>query len=184
MRIWYQCGDYILTYWVFWVLPLISSSYLIITEATKMYAHIPELEITVGIAFVAVLFILGMVQYSRFIEHRKAHKDDELGKEKFAFVPYLAIPILGAVVSVLVGAYLTDLCVVKEYITTTESIQFWVAVSSVLVYAIADHYLIGHIGDAVYYQTIESKVAEAATKSTDISNDPEALKQLIKQLLK
>lgn len=184
MRVWVQWGYYICSYWLVWLLPLVSSSYLCLIRVSEMFANIPEIEITIGIAFVAVLFVLGLVQYSRFIEHRKKHKDDELGTEKFAVIPYLAVPILGAVVAVCIAAIVTDLAVMKGYMITSEGIAFWNAVMAIIAYALLDHYLIGHIGDAVYYTTIESKVADIAKSVTETDDIDEKVKAALQKLLK
>ena len=182
MRWWTQVGDYILTQrWVWFSMAFVTIS-TIIQRGSKMFENILEKEIVIGIAFVAVLLLLGLTQWSQYVQHQKKHAEDDLGTEKFAIIPYLVIPILGAVVTTLVSALAVDIAIGRGYITGTEEIAVAMLALDVVLYCLADYYLLGHVGDATYYKTIEAKVADAA-KSAAESDDKEMSKDDLVQLL-
>lgn len=184
MKVLTQWDSYICTYWPVWVSSLLFSSYFITIKVTDMLTNIPELEIIAAIAVVAVLLVMSCVQYSRFVEHKKKHKDDEYGTEKFAVVPYLVIPVFGAVVSVCLALFVTDYAVMKGWIDTVQWIAVVNAFIAVVIYALADNYLIGHLGQAVYYETIESKVADTVKSGAGSADIDEKVKEALQRILR
>ena len=183
--IWTQDGDYVLTRRWVWMLTVLITNTSILRSVSKMLENISDVPYVIGIAFLAVLFCIAMTQWSAFVAHRKKHKDDELGSEKFAVIPYLAIPLLGALITTILAAVGVDVAIGHGYITgDTEEITLITVIADIILWCLADYYLVSHIGDAVYYQTIESKVADAAKSVVPSLDDPETLKALIKQLIK
>ena len=89
--------------------------------------HIPDLFPT---ALIAVCFTVGyavLVQYSRYTAHRKAHfNDDDPDKvamaSKFAFIPYMIIPIIFCGLSVFCGLAAVDYAMSVDWIRKRPSI--------------------------------------------------------------
>lgn len=130
-------------------------------------------------ALIAVCFTVGyavLVQYSRYTAHKKAHFDDDdpdkvAMASNFAVVPYLIIPLIFCGISVLCSLFAVDYAVCSGYITDTEGIAVWTVAVAVAVYLILDFKLVSHVGDAVYFDTIESRFHQAAVAADIITDD-------------
>ena len=139
-----------------------------------MLAHIPELLLT---ALIAACFTVGyavLVQYSRYTAHRKAHFDDDdpdkvAMASKFAAVPYLIIPLIFCGLSVFCGLAAVDYAMSAGWIIGAEGATIWAVAASTAIYIMADFNLVRHVGDAVYFDTIESKFH--ASVAPDLSDD-------------
>ena len=150
-----------------------------------MLANIPELILT---AVICVCFTIGyavLVQYSRYTAHKKAHfNDDDADKvamaSKFAFVPYLIIPVIFCGLSVFCGLAAVDYAVSVDWITGAEGAAIWAVAASVAIYIVADFKLVSHVGDAVYFDTIESKFHQAVVQ--DLTDDE--VKAAVEQYMK
>lgn len=147
-----------------------------------MFANVPEIEIAVCLAAAAVIGWILCVQYSKFIQHKKAHVNDEKFKENFAVVPYFIVPVLFGSLAVICGLWVGDYLAIKGYIAGPEEITAIVIGASVTAYAVLDHYIVSHVGDAVYFQTIEADIVKSAASADDTSK--EDLKALLRELLK
>lgn len=150
-----------------------------------MLAHIPELLLT---ALIAVCFTVGyavLVQYSRYTAHKKAHFDDDdpdkvAMASKFAVVPYLIIPLIFCGISVVCSLFAVDYAASSGYVNDAEGIAVWTVAAAVAVYLILDYKLVSHVGDAVYFDTIESKFQQAV--AADLTDDE--VKQAVAEFLK
>ena len=150
-----------------------------------MLANIPELMLT---AVICVCFTIGyavLVQYSRYTAHKKAHfNDDDADKvamaSKFAFIPYMIIPVIFCGLSVFCGLAAVDYALSVDWITGAEGAAIWAVAASVGIYILADFNLVRHVGDAVYFDTIESKFHQAAV--ADLTDDE--VKQAVADFLK
>ena len=137
-------------------------------------AHIPELFPT---ALIAACFAVGyavLVQYSRYTAHKKAHFDDDdpdkvAMASKFAFVPYMIIPIIFCGLSVFCGLAAVDYAMSVDWISATEGAAVWCVAASTIIYILADYNLVRHVGDAVYFDTVESKFH--ASVAPDLTDD-------------
>ena len=150
-----------------------------------MLANIPELLLT---AVICVCFTIGyalLVQYSRYTAHKKAHfNDDDADKvamaSKFAFVPYMIIPVIFCGLSVFCGLAAVDYALSVDWISGAEGAAIWSVAASAAIYILADFNLVRHVGDAVYFDTIESKFHQAAVQ--DLTDDE--VKQAVADYLK
>ena len=150
-----------------------------------MLANIPELILT---AVICACFTIGyavLVQYSRYTAHKKAHfNDDDDDKvamaSKFAFVPYLIIPVIFCGLSVFCGLAAVDYALSVDWISGAEGAAMCSVAASVVIYILADYKLVRHVGDAVYFDTIESKFHQAAVQ--DLTDDE--VKQAVADYLK
>lgn len=150
-----------------------------------MLANIPELILT---AVICACFTIGyavLVQYSRYTAHKKAHfNDDDADKvamaSKFAFVPYLIIPVIFCGLSVFCGLAAVDYALSVDWITGAEGAAIWSVAASAGIYILADFNLVRHVGDAVYFDTIESKFHQAV--AADLTDDE--VKQAVADFLK
>ncbi len=150
-----------------------------------MLANIPELLLT---AVICVCFTIGyalLVQYSRYTAHKKAHfNDDDADKvamaSKFAFVPYMIIPVIFCGLSVFCGLAAVDYALSVDWISGAEGAAIWSVAASAAIYILADFNLVRHVGDAVYFDTIESKFHQAAV--ADLTDDE--VKQAVADFLK
>jgi len=150
-----------------------------------MLANIPELLLT---AVICVCFTIGyalLVQYSRYTAHKKAHfNDDDADKvamaSKFAFVPYMIIPVIFCGLSVFCGLAAVDYALSVDWISGAEGAAIASVAASVVIYILADFKLVRHVGDAVYFDTIESKFHQAAVQ--DLTDDE--VKQAVADYLK
>lgn len=139
-------------------------------------------------AVICVCFTIGyalLVQYSRYTAHKKAHfNDDDADKvamaSKFAFVPYMIIPVIFCGLSVFCGLAAVDYALSVDWITDAEGAAIWAVAASVGIYILADFNLVRHVGDAVYFDTIESKFHQAAVQ--DLTDDE--VKQAVADYLK
>ena len=138
-----------------------------------MLENIPELLMT---AVICVCFTIGyamLVQYSRFAAHKKAHADDDDDKvimaSHFAIVPYMIIPIIFCGLSVFCGLAAVDYAMSVDWITGAEGAVIWSVAASIAIYIMADYNLVRHVGDAVYFDTIESKFHQSV--APDLSDD-------------
>ena len=151
-----------------------------------MLAHIPELLLT---ALIAVCFTVGyavLVQYSRYVAHKKAHFDDDdpdkvAMASKFAALPYLIIPLIFCGISVVCSLFAVDYAASSGYVTDGEGIAVWTVAVAVAVYLILDFKLVSHVGDAVYFDTIESRFHQGVT--ADLITDDE-VKAAVAEYLK
>ncbi len=150
-----------------------------------MLANIPELLLT---AVICVCFTIGyalLVQYSRYTAHKKAHfNDDDADKvamaSKFAFVPYMIIPVIFCGLSVFCGLAAVDYALSVDWISGAEGAAIWSVAASAAIYILADFNLVRHVGDAVYFDTIESKFHQAV--AADLTDDE--VKQAVADYLK
>lgn len=150
-----------------------------------MLANIPELLLT---AVICVCFTIGyalLVQYSRYTAHKKAHfNDDDADKvamaSKFAFVPYMIIPVIFCGLSVFCGLAAVDYALSVDWISDAEGAAIWSVAASAIIYILADFNLVRHVGDAVYFDTIESKFHQAVVQ--DLTDDE--VKQAVADYLK
>lgn len=150
-----------------------------------MLANIPELMLT---AVIAACFTIGyavLVQYSRYTAHKKAHfNDDDADKvamaSKFAFVPYMIIPLIFCGLSVFCGLAAVDYAVSVDWITGAEGAAIWAVAAAVAIYILADFNLVRHVGDAVYFDTIESRFHQAV--AADLTDDE--VKAAVEQYMK
>ena len=138
-----------------------------------MLENIPELLMT---AVICACFTIGyamLVQYSRFAAHKKAHADDDDDKvimaSHFAFVPYMIIPIIFCGLSVFCGLAAVDYAMSADWIIGAEGAVIWSVAASTAIYIMADYNLVRHVGDAVYFDTIESKFHQSV--APDLSDD-------------
>ena len=139
-----------------------------------MLANIPELMLT---AVICVCFTIGyamLTQYSRYTAHKKAHFDDDdpdkvAMASKFAFVPYMIIPIIFCGLSVFCGLAAVDYAMSAGWIIGAEGATIWSVAASTAIYIMADFNLVRHVGDAIYFDTIESKFH--ASVAPDLSDD-------------
>ena len=139
-----------------------------------MLENIPELLMT---AVIAACFTIGyavLVQYSRYTAHKKAHFNDPDADKadmasKFAFVPYMIIPLIFCGLSVFCGLAAVDYAVSVDWITGAEGAAIWSVAAAVAIYIMADYNLVRHVGDAIYFDTIESKFH--ASVAPDLTDD-------------
>lgn len=139
-------------------------------------------------AVICVCFTIGyavLVQYSRYTAHKKAHfNDDDADKvamaSKFAFVPYMIIPVIFCGLSVFCGLAAVDYALSVDWITGAEGAAIWSVAASAGIYILADFNLVRHVGDAVYFDTIESKFHQAV--AADLTDDE--VKQAVADFLK
>lgn len=149
-----------------------------------MLANIPELMLT---AVIAACFTIGyavLVQYSRYTAHKKAHfNDDDADRvmaSKFAFVPYMIIPLIFCGLSVFCGLAAVDYALSVDWISGAEGAAVWSVAAAVAIYILADFNLVRHVGDAVYFDTIESRFHQAVT--ADLTDDE--VKAAVEQYMK
>ena len=150
-----------------------------------MLANIPELILT---AVICACFTIGyavLVQYSRYTAHKKAHfgddDDDKVAMaSRFAVVPYLIIPVIFCGLSVFCGLAAVDYALSLDWISGAEGAAVYSVAASVIIYILADFKLVRHVGDAVYFDTIESKFHQAAVP--DLTDDE--VKQAVADYLK
>lgn len=150
-----------------------------------MLANIPELMLT---AVICACFTIGyamLTQYSRYTAHKKVHFDDDdpdkvAMASKFAFVPYMIIPIIFCGLSVFCGLAAVDYAMSVDWISATEGAAVWCVASSTVIYILADYNLVRHVGDAVYFDTVESKFHQAV--AADLTDDE--VKQAVAEFLK
>jgi hypothetical protein len=139
-------------------------------------------------AVICVCFTIGyalLVQYSRYTAHKKAHfNDDDADKvamaSKFAVVPYMIIPVIFCGLSVFCGLAAVDYALSVDWITGAEGAAIWSVAASAAIYILADFNLVRHVGDALYFDTIESKFHQAAVQ--DLTDDE--VKQAVADYLK
>lgn len=155
-----------------------------------MFENIIDMKETLAITAITVIAWIGITSYSRFVEHKKKNKDIDEDKylAKFAFIPYLFIPLVFGSVAVIVGLTAGDWAVAKGYITSPYEIATVSATVSVLAECLLDKYLVSHTGDAVYFQTIEDKVVKSAGDAAEQTLNLDTLTaeqkaELIKRIL-
>lgn len=150
-----------------------------------MLANIPELILT---AVICACFTIGyavLVQYSRYTAHKKVHfNDDDADKvamaSKFAFVPYMIIPVIFCGLSVFCGLAAVDYALSVDWISGAEGAAIASVTASVIIYILADFKLVRHVGDAVYFDTIESRFHQAVVQ--DLTDDE--VKAAVEQYMK
>ena len=155
-------------------------------QVDNMLSNIDELLI---VAAIAVCFTAGyamLVQYSRYTAHKKAHwKDEDPDKvamsSRFAVIPYMIIPLVFVGLSVFCGLTAADYAFAAGWMKSDIGIPIWSAAASLAVYILADYGLVRHVGDAVYFDTIESRFHKAAEQVV-LSNDE--VKLAVEEFLK
>lgn len=185
-----QYGKYILSNIYLWtgriVLTIVSAFAVI--RGLNMFEHIPEINIVIAMCAVAVIGWIGLIQYSKYVQHIKANVDAPEAKQEqakeFAFIPYLIIPVIFGAISVFAGLWVADCTAVKGYFAGAEEITAIAITASIIVNCILAKYLVNHIGDAVYFATIENKVAKVAEEFPQISEEDMKLLAVLKQLKK
>lgn len=184
MKIWRQKGKVIESDYRLVVLRILFSMtpIFVFIGGEKMFANIPEIETAICLAAAAVIGWILCVQYSKYIQHKKKHVNDEKYNESFAVIPYFIVPVLFGALGVVCGLWVGDYLSVKGYIAGPEEIIAVVIGASVIAYAVLDHYIVSHVGDAVYFQTIEADIVKSAASASDSSK--EDLKALLRELLK
>lgn len=184
MKIWNQLNDIVQTDYRLFAIRFILSMVpvFILIRGTKMFEHIPEINIAIALGAVAVIAWILCIQYSRYVMHKKKHVNDEKYDEPFAIVPYFIVPILFGALSVIGGLWIGDYLAIKGYLIGVEEIIAISTVASVIVYGVLDYYIVSHVGDAVYFQTIEADMVKSVGKTDDVSK--EDLKALLRELLK
>lgn len=184
MTWWSQDGDFVLTQRWVWTLTVLITSISILRSVSKLLENINDKFLVLGISFLAVLFCIAMTQWSAYVTHKKKHAEDELGTEKFAVIPYLVVPLLGALVTTILAALGVDIAIGHGYICgDTEDITVVTVIFDIILWCLADYYLVSHVGDAVYYQTIESKVADAAKSALPSDTSKEELIKLLAEAI-
>ena len=151
-----------------------------------MLANIPELMLTAAICACFTIGYAMLTQYSRYAAHRKAHfNDDDPDKvamaSRFAFIPYMIIPIIFCGLSVFCGLAAVDYAMSVDWISATEGAAVWCVAASTIIYILADYNLVRHVGDAVYFDTIESKFQQGI--AADLITDDE-VKAAVAEYLK
>lgn len=142
-----------------------------------MFANIPELLPVVVLAAVFVISLIGVIQYSRYEAHRKAHIQDPEGSDsfrlatKFSAVPYLIVPVMFGAVSILSALFLTDILAGRGYIQAGE-ITYAAVAASIILYLITDKLVVRQCGNAVYFDTVEDKLFQTAAKAAESVNVP------------
>lgn len=117
-----------------------------------MFSNIPELLPVVVLSAVFILSLIGVIQYSRFEAHRKAHIQDTEGSDsfklatKFSAMPYLIVPICFGAVSILSSLFLIDILAGRGYIHAGEIFYADVA-ASIILYLIIDKVVSKQCGD-------------------------------------
>lgn len=149
----------------------------LILLGVRMFESIPEIEITIIIAFMVTLGWLSCVQWSRFVAHNKKHDNDT--DTHFAIFPYLVIPVVGSAVAIFASLFVGDYAIIHGYVSGVEEITFVISVLSVAIYMVLDYYVISHLGDATYYTTIESKVSKSTVDSVDSDQALELLRKIL-----
>lgn len=127
-----------------------------------MLTNIMHIEIAACIVAGVLVALLLTMQYSRFVSHKKKHFGDEDERavalaSKFAVLPYLVIPMLFAGLITFGALVCADLSIARGWVETDVGAICVALIVAVTVYAFADRYVIGHIGDAVYFESVESK---------------------------
>ena len=151
-----------------------------------MFTNIPELYTVMGLCAVAVVAWIGLVQYSRYQQHIKNNLTASEAKlnaaKEFAFIPYLIVPVLFGALAVAGALWVADFTAVHGYFTGAEELAGVALVSTIAIYCVLSKYLVSHIGDAVYFATIENKVAEVVEEFPNLSEEDKELLKLLKKL--
>lgn len=130
-----------------------------------MFEHIPELNLIASIAAIAVLAWIVLVQYSKYTDHIKANRDNpdnlRLATE-FAVFPYAVIPVMFGILAAIASLAITDWAVTRGYISTVTECLGASVILSIVIDCVLAKYLVNQVGNAVYFATIESKVASVA----------------------
>ena len=185
-----QSGKYILSNIYIWTghIFLMIVSVFATIRGLNMFENIPEINNVSAMCAVAVIGWIGLIQYSKYVQHIKANIDASETKFKqakeFAFIPYLIIPVIFGAISVFAGLWVADYTAVRGYFAGAEEIAVIAIVASIIVNCILSKYLVNHIGDAVYFATIENKVAKAVEEFPPVSEEDMKLIAVLKQLRK
>lgn len=135
-----------------------------------MFANIEHIQIVAACAAVVVLAYIGLVQYSRYVAHKKKHVNDESTSElpnNFAVIPYALIPIMFGAAAVFVGLVVADYVAFRGWVDGVSGALIASVIFSIVLYIVMDAGLIRHVGDAVYFDTIESKFLGVAADAVD-----------------
>lgn len=138
-----------------------------------MFDNIVDIQVVASVAGVILLAYIGLVQYSRYVAHKKKHAND--GDDRvtmantFAVIPYAIIPILFGVGAAFVGVSFADYFAGAGWVTTCAGVALAAVIMTLAAYILMDVGLIKHVGDAVYFDTIESKFRDSVV--SDVSED-------------
>lgn len=185
-----QYRSYILSNIYLWMgrLALTIASLYCFIGGTSMFTNVPEIYTVIAMCAVAVLGWVGLVQYSRYVQHIKDNLNASETKQKqakeFAFIPYLVVPVIFASVAVLGGLWVADYTAVHGYLHGTEEIAVVAMVATVVIDCVLQKYLVNHIGDAVYFTTIENRVAEAVEEFPALTEEDREILKVLRMLKK
>ena len=183
-----QYRSYVLSNIYLWMgrLALSFVSVYTLIGGSSMFTNIPEIFTVIGLCALAVVAWIVLVQYSKWQQHIKSNVNSSEAKQQaakdFAFIPYLVIPVLFGAVAVTGGLWVADLCAVKGWFSGVEEIAVVAVIASVVIDCVLGKYLVSHVGDAVYFATIENKVAEVVEEFPGISEEDKELLRLLKKL--
>lgn len=155
-----------------------------------MFANIEHIQIVAACAVVIVLAYIGLVQYSRYVAHKKKHVNDESTSKltnSFAFIPYALIPIMFGAAAVFVGLVAADYIAFRGWVDGDSGVLIASVIFSIALYIVMDAGLVRHVGDAVYFDTIESKflgVADDVVDDVDTVDVKRAIAEALNDLLK
>lgn len=181
-----QCGRYIispLATWMFRIAITLVSAFAFI-GGINMFENIPEIYITIAMCAIAMVAWVGIIQYSKFEQHIKKNigTEKEDPARKFAVIPYFVIPVLFGAISVIVALFVTNWVIGRGYVATEEDIAIVAIVATIVANCVLDKALVSHIGDTVYFKTIEDKVAQVAEEFPKISKEDMEILNAIKKL--
>lgn len=163
--------------------------------AISMFTMINEIHWVAAISMSVVAVWIMCKQYSKYVSHKKAHVADEADSipfklaNSFAVFPYMVIPLVFGALSVLASLFVTDWALAHAYIGGVEETVALAVVVSLLIYFACDLGLVAHLGDSVYFETVELKAFQHAV---DAAEESEAVKkeltdydkiQLLKEIL-
>lgn len=180
-----QYGKYILTPVRIWVCRIFITltTLFIAVGGSNMFENIPEIYQVIAMCAVVVIAWIGVIQYSEFTQHIKKNIGAPEAKlkqaQEFAVIPYLVIPVLFGAVSVIGGLFITDYAIVHGYVAGTEEICACAIIASVVANCILDKGIVSHIGDTVYFRTIENKVVKKAEEFPGLAGLSDEDKKLI-----
>lgn len=151
-----------------------------------MFDNIENIQIVIAVAAVFVVAYMALVQYSRYVAHKKKHMNDSdedivTMANTFAVIPYAVIPFLFAAGAVFAGLVLTDYAVGRMWVDACVGPMIAAPIFTIAVYILMDIGLVKHVGDAVYFDTIESKFRSTVVEPV-VSDDKiaQALMDLLK----
>jgi len=129
-----------------------------------MFEIFTEFYITLALTVLAVVGWMSVVQYSRYQTHIKKHKDDEdqTAARKFAFLPYFVIPCLFGAVAIIGGLLIASYSAAHCWTVGMEYETAAAVVAGVVAYCMLDKFVLRQLGNAVYFDVVEDKIAKSA----------------------